>query len=200
MKPYSEACERNQQPILNVLLHEFAGAHRVLEIGSGTGQHAVFFARHMPHLVWQTSDLKMHHVGINAWMHEADLANVLPPIVLDVMAPWPDISFDAAFSANTAHIMSWQAVTAMFAQLGARLPIGGRFVLYGPFNEAGRYTSESNARFDRQLKARNGQSGIRDKTDLKTLANQYALHLSAQYDMPANNQILVWEKLPAVAV
>jgi cyclopropane fatty-acyl-phospholipid synthase-like methyltransferase len=194
MKPYSEACERNQQPILDVLTHEFAASSRVLEIGSGTGQHAVFFGRHLPHLSWQTSDLPEHHAGIRAWIRDAGLANVSLPITLNVTEPWPAISFDSAFSANTAHIMSWPAVVDMFTQLGARLPPGGRFALYGPFNENGRYTSESNASFDQWLKARDAGSGIRDAGDLKALAQMQGLEFRADHSMPANNRILVWEK------
>ena len=192
MKPYSEACERNQQPILEVLLKEFASARTVLEIGSGTGQHAVYFGRAMPQLVWQPSDLPENLAGIAAWLQEAQLTNVRAPIVLDVQGAWPDLEFDHAFSANTAHIMSWPAVCAMFEQLGRRLPPGGRFALYGPFSEGGHHVSESNARFDQWLRARDPASGVRDLEDLKALAARHGLALLGLYPMPANNRILIW--------
>lgn len=195
MKPYSDACERNQQPILEVLLAEFAHGRRVLEIGSGTGQHAVYFGRAMPQLIWQTSDLPEHHAGINAWLQEAQLANVLPPLALDVQEAWPtELAFDHAFSANTAHIMSWPAVCQMFAQVGRRLPVGGRFVLYGPFSEGGRQISSSNVAFDQWLRARDPASGIRDLDDLKALAQAQGLEFLRMHPMPANNRTLVWEK------
>lgn len=194
MKPYAEACERNQEPILGVLKDEFASARCVLEIGSGTGQHAVYFGRALPHLVWQTSELPANHPGIRAWLDEARLPNVRPPLALDVTAEWPDIAFDAVFSANTAHIMSWQAVCAMFAAVGQRLPAGGRFVLYGPFSEQGRHTSESNARFDEWLRQRDPLSGVRDIVDLDRTASASGLVRRGRYQMPANNQIVVWER------
>jgi len=193
MKPFSEACERNQQPILEVLKIEFATLRHVLEIGSGTGQHAIFFGRHLPHLVWQTSDLAEHHPGIQAWIQDAGLANVRQPLLLNVNQSWPDVVFDGVFSANTAHIMGWKSVVAMFSAIGKRLPAHGRFVLYGPFNENGRYTSDSNANFDRWLKARDPQSGLRDVADLTALAQTHGLRLRSRHSMPANNQILVWE-------
>lgn len=194
MKPYAEACERNKRPILEVLIHEFADVRRVLEVGSGTGQHAAFFGPALPHLVWQTSDLAASHAGIQAWIAEAGAPNVRPPLLLDVLGSWPDWPFDAAFSANTAHIMSWQGVTTMFAQIGQRLPLGGRFVLYGPFSYGGRHISTSNADFDRALRARDPLSGVRDLDALQVLAERSGLGLHRDYPMPANNRLLVWER------
>ncbi|HEX5514278.1 MAG TPA: DUF938 domain-containing protein [Gammaproteobacteria bacterium] len=194
MKPYAEACERNQQPILDVLLTEFAAVHHVLEIGSGTGQHAVFFGRAMPHLVWQTSDLSENHAGIRAWVEGAGLVNVRLPLVLDVLGEWPEPGFDAVFSANTAHIMSWPAVTAMFAGVGQRLPPGGLLALYGPFSESGRQVSASNAAFDQWLRARDPASGIRDIEALDALARSAGLVFRRKHLMPANNRILVWQR------
>lgn len=194
MKPYAEACERNQQPILDVLLTEFAAVRHVLEIGSGTGQHAVFFGRAMPHLVWQTSDLSENHASIRAWIDEAGLANVRPPLALDVLGEWPELEFDAVFSANTAHIMSWPAVTAMFAGVGRRLPPGGLLALYGPFSEGGQQVSASNTAFDQWLRVRDPESGIRDIEALDTLAQSHGLVFCRKYIMPANNRILVWQR------
>lgn len=194
-KPYSEACDQNKLPILDVLRTEFDDARRVLEIGSGTGQHAVYFGRHLPHLVWQTSDLVVYHAGIKAWLSEVVLPNVLPPLALDVDDdPWPEEQVDGVFSANTTHIMSWPQVERMFAGVGRVLGAGGVFCLYGPFNYAGSHTSDSNARFDAWLKARDPRSGIRDFEALDALARGAGMWLARDYEMPVNNRILVWRK------
>lgn len=195
MKPFAEACEENKLPILAVLRTEFAAVRRVLEIGSGTGQHAVFFARELPHLDWQTSDLAEYHPGIRAWIGDAGLVNVRAPLLLDVAHDvWPDTVYDGVFSANTTHIMGWTEVEAMFAGIGRVLAPDGRFCLYGPFNYGGNYTSASNERFDRWLKARDPRSGVRDFEALNGLAEAAELHLVKDYAMPANNRILVWMK------
>ena len=194
MKPFSEACEENKQPILAVLERLFADVHRVLEIGSGTGQHAVYFAAALPHLIWQTSDLPEHHPGIRDWLEEAALPNLKAPIVLDVGGVWPDQEFDAVFSANTAHIMSWPQVAQMFGGIGRILASGGRFALYGPFNFGGKYTSSSNKRFDQWLKARDSDSGIRNFEDLDDLAGSNGLTFVQDIPMPVNNRILVWRR------
>ena len=195
MKQYSEACEQNRSPILNILKDEFSEAHHVLEIGSGTGQHAVYFSRHLPHLQWQTSDLEENHASILAWLNEAGLENALPPLRLDVCRDdWPATRYDGVFSANTTHIMSWSAVEHMFAGIGRQLEQGGRFCLYGPFNYCNRYTSPSNQRFDLWLKDRDSMSGLRNFEDLDQLAGNQGLSLRADHEMPVNNRLLVWEK------
>ena len=194
-KPFSPACENNRLPILNVIKPLLANARAVLEIGSGTGQHAAYFAAELPHLQWLTSDLEAHHPGIQLWIEEAGLSNLHAPLTLDVLAqPWPAVDADAVFSANTTHIMSWSMVEAMFAGVADLLPPGGVFLLYGPFNYAGRYTSDSNARFDRSLRARDPDSGIRDFEALQTLADEGGLRFVHDYEMPANNRILHWRK------
>jgi len=195
MKPFSEACEQNKQPILAVLQQHFADVHRVLEIGSGTGQHAVFFAAQLPHLQWLTSDVSELHAGIDAWLAEARLPNVSHPLELDVNQPdWPVEYIDAVFSANTVHIMDWPSVENMFAGIGRVLQSQGVFCLYGPFNYHGSYTSDSNARFDMWLKQRDPRSGIRDFEALNDLAHQHGMRLCADHVMPTNNRTLVWEK------
>lgn len=195
MKPYAESCEENKRPILEVLRIEFADVRNVLEIGSGTGQHAVFFAGQLPHLVWHTSDVVEHHAGIRAWIDAAGLDNVRPPLTLDVRRDaWPEARFDGVFSANTVHIMGWPEVEAMFAGIGGVLAPGGHFCLYGPFNYGGKFTSESNARFDQWLKARDARSGVRNFEDLDRLANAAGMRLLNDYAMPANNRTLVWLK------
>jgi cyclopropane fatty-acyl-phospholipid synthase-like methyltransferase len=194
MKPFAESCTENQQPILEILQKEFAEISRVLEIGSGTGQHAVFFARALPHLIWQTSDVVEHHPGINAWISDEDLDNTLVPLPLNVETDtWPEREFDGVFSANTVHIMGWVEVEKMFAGIGQVLLPGGHFCLYGPFNYVDQFTSDSIARFEVWLKNRDPKSGIRDVADLNELAEKSGLELTEDYEMPANNRILVWQ-------
>ena len=189
MKPYAEACERNRAPILAVLKRVFADAKTVLEIGSGTGQHAAYFAPELPHLRWQASDVAEYLEGIRAWV-----GNGVPPIELDVDKPWPSIDADAVFSANTVHIMSWPQVERMFEGVARVLPHGGIFALYGPFHYGGRPTSESNARFDAMLRARDPSSGIRDFEHIQTLAGRYGLAFLEDNAMPANNRLLVFKR------
>ncbi len=196
MKPFSEACERNQEPILDVLRQVFADRRRVLEIGSGTGQHAVFFGAGLPQLTWQTSDVPDNHPGILAWLEQACLPNVLPPLALDInSADWPRQQFDAVFSANTLHIVAWPEVERMFAGIARVLPRGGVLAIYGPFNYGGRYTTDSNARFDEWLKARDAASGIRAFENVDALARSYGFELERDFAMPANNRTLVWRRL-----
>ncbi|AKH21537.1 DUF938 domain-containing protein [Sedimenticola thiotaurini] len=195
MKPYSESCEQNREPILSVIQPLFADLTQILEIGSGTGQHAVYFAARMPHLVWHTSDCAEYHAGIRLWLEEAALPNVRPPLHLDVArSDWPTLGVDGVFSANTAHIMHWPEVEAMFAGVGALLPAGGRFALYGPFNYQGRFTSASNARFDGWLKQRDPAMGVRDFEALDGLAREAGMLLMDDFEMPANNRILCWQR------
>lgn len=196
MKPFSEACEENQEPILRVLHGAFASVCNVLEIGSGTGQHAVYFARHLPHLNWQTSDLVANHPGINLWLDEATLPNTRAPLSLDVnQHPWPIAPVDGVFTANTLHIVSWSEVEQLLQGVGQVLLPGGVMCIYGPFNYGGQFTAPSNARFDLWLKARDPASGIRDAEAVCALAQQYGLHLEMDYEMPINNHLLVLRKL-----
>ena len=194
-KPFAESCEQNREPILAVLRAVFADRHRVLEIGSGTGQHAVYFAPELPHLVWQTADVPQHHAGIRLWLEEAALPNVLPPIALEVNDPsWHTGRYDAVFSANTLHIMGWPEVEKFFEGVGAVLEAGGVLAVYGPFNTNGAFTSESNARFDAWLKARDPASGVRDFEAVDALARAQGLLLQQDIAMPANNRTLVWRR------
>ncbi len=197
MKPFSEACERNKEPLLAVLREVFASACEVLEVGSGTGQHAVYFAARLPHLTWHASDLPASHPGIRAWMAEAALPNVRPPLALDVYeSDWPVRSVDAVFSANTAHILPWDGVVKMFEGIARVLAPGGTLALYGPFKYGGEHTSPSNARFDVSLRHRDPLSGIRDFEAVDALAREGGLELERDYPMPANNRTLVWRKRP----
>lgn len=195
MKQYSDACDQNRDPILAVIRQEYANARHVLEVGSGTGQHAVYFGRNLPHLQWQTSDLPDNHGSIHAWLYEAGLDNVLPPLTLDVMTgPWHARSYDGVFSANTTHIMNWSMVEHMFAGIGTILQSGGCLCLYGPFNYGDCYTSPSNERFDAWLKTRDPHSGLRNFEDLDALANAHGMILKNDHTMPVNNRLLVWVK------
>lgn len=195
MKPYSESCDQNQQPILEVVAPLLKDKKHVLEIGSGTGQHAVFFAEKMPNLIWQTSDREENHSGIKQWLAEAHLDNIRMPLVLDSsQEAWPELVVDAVFSANTTHIMHWPDVVNLFAGVGTILQPGGIFLLYGPFSYNNQYSSESNARFDLWLKERDPQSGVRNFQDLDALAKQAGMDFVHDYKMPANNQILYWQK------
>ena len=191
----SDACERNKDPILNILRDAFSSSHRVLEIGSGTGQHAVYFAKNLPHLVWQTSDLQEYLSGLNEWLNQEGPNNVKPPLELNVCHhPWPVSSIDAVFSANSLHIMSWESVIHFFQGIGEVLMKDGILCIYGPFRYEGKYTSESNASFDQYLKQRDPLSGIRDFEAVNRLAEEQGLNLLKDYSMPANNQTLVWKR------
>lgn len=193
--PFSTAAERNQQPILEQLKILLPASGTVLEIGSGTGQHAVCFARHLQSLMWQPTDRLENLAGLHACFSAEAIETILPVLKLDVIHDaWPQRSFDAVYSANTAHIMSWEAVLAMFKGVAAHLSSGGRFCLYGPFNIDQRFTSESNARFDQHLRAQDPQMGIRDIGELESLANLHNMELEQKLTMPANNFILVFKK------
>ncbi|MDE2263718.1 MAG: DUF938 domain-containing protein [Gammaproteobacteria bacterium] len=193
-KPYSEACERNRAPILDVLREHFTDRRHVLEIGSGTGQHAVHFAAALPHLIWQTSDLEPSLPGIRLWSVESGLRNLPDPIALDVTGFWPKAHFDAVFTANTLHIMSWPDVHALFAALPGALTADALLAVYGPFNYDGRFTSPSNASFDAWLKQRSPHSGIRDFAEVDGLARSVGFTLVEDLPMPANNRMLVWRR------
>jgi len=197
MRLYSEACERNKESILAVLHQCFAACRQVLEVGSGTGQHAVHFAAGLPHLSWRPSDLAENLAGIESWRTDAALSNLLPPIVLDLgrlpaAAPQALDDVDALFTANTLHMVSWEQVQAFFQLAGRLLPAGGPLAVYGPFSYAGRHTAESNARFDLLLRDRDPASGVRNFEDVDALAQANGLTLGADHAMPANNRTLVW--------
>jgi hypothetical protein len=193
-KPHAPSCDRNRDPILDVLRAAFADRRRVLEIGSGTGQHAVHFAAAMPHLRWQASDRADNLPGIRMWLDEASLPNTPPPIALDVEGRWPDARYDAAFSANTLHIMGWPQVERLFAGLPGVLDDDATLVIYGPFNVGGRHTSESNVAFDASLRAKAPHQGLRDVGDVDALARAGGFVLVDDIAMPANNRCLVWRR------
>ena len=194
-KPCAPAAERNSGPILEVIRKVFADASSVLEIGSGTGQHAVHFGQAMPQLSWQTSDLEENHAGIRAWLDDAGLANVHDPIVVDVLtAELPASSYDAVYSANTTHVMHIEAVRKMFELVASVLRVGGVFCLYGPFRQDGAFNAASNAEFDAKLRGQDPAMGIRDLEDLDGFAGSNGLRRARLVSMPSNNHLVVWVK------
>jgi cyclopropane fatty-acyl-phospholipid synthase-like methyltransferase len=193
-KPYSAACERNREPILAVLREHIADRGHVLEIGSGTGQHAVYFAQKLPYLLWQSSDRDENLAGISMWLGQAGLPNTPPPLTFDVAGIWPRGTYDAIFSANTLHIMSWVEVQTLFAGLPAITAADAKLVVYGPFNYDGQFTSASNAAFDRSLKQRVPHMGIRDAEAVSNLAAAAGFVAVDDVAMPANNRCLVWQR------
>lgn len=192
--PYSESCERNRKPILDVLQQVLPGKGCLLEIGSCTGQHLVYFAASFPGISWQPSDQVEYLEGLSARIRQQGTDNILEPIELNVLQRWPERFFDAVYSANTAHIMSWDAVCAMFAGVGDVLVPGGVFCLYGPFNVEGRFTSTSNEAFDLSLRTRDAAMGIRDLEALESLALSNHMEIDRQYQLPSNNRLLVFVK------
>ena len=193
-KPFAESAEQNKDPILGVLRAWFTEPGSVLEVGSGTGQHAVHFAAAMPHLQWQPTEVQGRVEGVEAWRLEAGLANLRPARVLDAAGLWPAERYDYAFTANTAHIMHWPAVLATLAGVAGVLRDGGLFVMYGPFARAGRHTARSNLDFDRSLRRMDPGMGVRDMDDLEREALPCGLRLLEVVAMPADNFTLIWSR------
>ncbi|MEQ1529953.1 MAG: DUF938 domain-containing protein [Methylococcales bacterium] len=193
-KPFSQACENNKDPILQVISEVFSRSYQVWEIGSGTGQHACYFAKHLAHLEWQPTDRKENIAGIALWRAEAQLANLKAPLILDVTdEDWPCRVIEALFTANTLHIMSWVEVRIFFQRLPLYLRPGAPVCIYGPFNYHSQYTSVSNANFDQCLKSQHALSGIRNFEDIVELAMAVGIKLVRDIAMPANNRLLVFE-------
>ena len=198
MLPFSEACERNKEPILEILREAFAGSTHVLEVGSGTGQHAVHFALAMPQIVWQPSETTEAMPSLRKRIFAEGPKNLRAPVFLDVTAtPWDVRRVDGVFTANTLHIMHWPQVAAFFANLPAVTKPETVLAIYGPFRYGGKYTSPSNEQFDGMLRARDPGSGIRDFEDVNALAEGAGFRFVADHRMPANNQTLVWKSAPA---
>lgn len=204
--PFSQACENNKDPILSVLQQELQNYHYVFEVGSGTGQHSIYFSPRLSHLQWQTSDVVDNHGVIQGWHDQHPAPNLHPPLAFDLTkdkipkslnsmnSQTGNLPYDAVFTANTLHIIAWPLVERLFELVGEALPINGKFIIYGPFNENGQYSSDSNRQFDKHLRQRDPNSGIRNKEGVVALAKQHQLILDKQYKMPANNEILVFKK------
>ncbi|BBN80051.1 methylase [Pseudoalteromonas sp. A25] len=193
-KPFSQACENNKAPILSVIEPYLRHYDYVLEVGSGTGQHAVYFSEQLPHLRWQTSDREQNHGGICSWIEQSCAQNVLEPIRLDLNHPWPVEQVPVIYTANTLHIVSKVLVDKFFQSVKAHLANGGLLCIYGPFNYQGHFTSDSNAQFDAFLKANDSDSGIRDFEWINSLAQQAGLSLLKDQAMPANNRLLLFKR------
>lgn len=199
-KPYSPSCERNQEPILQVLKKVLGDSYKnILELGSGTGQHAAYIAKELPHISWTCTDLRNNHPGIQLWINEAALENgvnnLKGPIEWEIgKNKFPEGNFDVVFTANTFHIMSWDKVKTFIDSCGANLATNSLVIIYGPFNYSGSYTSKSNADFDLWLKDRDPQSAIRDFEAVNESFKENGFKLIHDIEMPANNRILVFNK------
>ena len=195
MKQFAPSCDRNKDEIIEVLQEALPPSGLVLEIGSGTGQHAVYFAARLPHLAWQATDLKSNLPSINAWCDEANLPNVRPPLELDLLAEhWPIQSAHAVVCINTTHIVSWPGVENLFAGVGRILAPGGVLYVYGAYRYATRPLEPSNEEFDRWLKARDPVSGVRDFEAVNALTQRNGLQLTEDRAMPGNNRSIWWTK------
>lgn len=193
-KPFARSCAQNGPHILALLKARFPAEGHLLEIGSGTGQHAVMFAPELPGIRWQTSDLPHRHAGMTLWLDEANHPNIAPPLILDVAnsSEWPQQRFDLVYSANTLHIMPEPAIAAMFANLPAVMQPEAACYLYGPFRYGDQHTSESNRTFDNTLRDADPAQGVRDIHWLKRLGAESGLHLAEDISMPGNNRLLIW--------
>ncbi len=191
-RPFAPAAERNRGPILEVLRTVFADRRRVLELGSGTGQHAVHFAAAMPWLAWQATELEPNLPGVRAWLDGAGLPNTPPALALDLAGTWPAGRWDAAFTANTLHIVPWPTVERLFEALPGALEPGAVFAVYGPFNVGGRFTGPGNAAFDATLRAADPSRGLRDLESVDALARRAGFGPLEVRAMPADNRCLVW--------
>ncbi len=188
------AAERNKQAILEVLRHALPEEGLVLEIASGTGQHASFFALHLPALTWQPTDRSREALrNIEAWVSEAGCPTLRPPLELDVThRPWPLARAQAVLCINMIHIAPWAATEALFDGARSILRTGEPLITYGPYRVDGEHTAPSNAAFDQSLRSRDPAWGVRDLEDLRTLGTKTGFQLTERITMPANNMTLVW--------
>jgi cyclopropane fatty-acyl-phospholipid synthase-like methyltransferase len=193
--PFSQAAENNREAILEQLRGLLEDSRSVLEVGAGTGQHAVHFAAALPQLRWQPSEQPSALATLRLRCEAAAIDNLEQPVALDICeGPWPRPWPDALYTANTLHIVARDQVKALFAACADRAMSGSRLIVYGPFNYAGRYTSESNANFDQWLKDRDPQSAIRDFEWVDELAQAAGYTLYDDIAMPANNRLLCWQR------
>ena len=200
-KPYSPACERNSGPILEVMKQYITrNDQRLLEIGSGTGQHAVYLAPEFPFLEWHPTDVSANLNGMKLWFKEAGIKNIQMPVRVEIgKDDFPKLKFDIIFTANTFHIMHWKECKTLMKQMGHRLREGSRVMIYGPFKYGGEFTSPSNEEFDKSLKERDPLSGIRSFEDVNNSMAKNGFELLNDFDMPANNQMLVYSRLKFVS-
>ncbi len=193
--PFSQAAENNREPIQRILDRHLNGVESLLEIGSGTAQHAVEFAQRYQNLNWQASDIPAALTTVNQRIDAARLPNLPQAVALDVTRqPWPEGSYGAVYTANSLHIMSADSVECFFSVVGNVVKEGGKLLIYGPFKYDGNFTTDSNARFDLWLKERDPLSGIRDFEWVNELATAANFNFLEDNAMPANNQFLVWSR------
>jgi hypothetical protein len=195
-KGFAPAAERNRQPILDVLRRVLPPAGLVLEVASGTGQHAIFFSEYLPDLQWQPTDASSEALqSIGAWVDETARENLLPPLELDVRSPqWPVTKAEALVCINMIHISPWEATEGLFQGASKLLTGGAPLVTYGPYRLHGEHTAPSNEAFDQSLRSRNARWGVRDIDELSELAGQTGFALQERVGMPANNMTLVWTR------
>ena len=199
--PFNPAAERNRVPILAAISPYLTQAREVLEIGAGSGQHALYFASLLPHLRWQASEQPANLAGLAFNLAQPAMINLPTPLALDVLdQPWPRRDLDGIFAANVVQCMRWEAVEAMFGGVAAALAADGVFLLYGPFNRDGRFTSEGNLQLDAWARSLDAGFGLRDRAVLETLASQHRLRLWQDHPMPANNQLLCWRRLDTTSI
>lgn len=195
MLPFSEAAERNKKPILDVISDVLKESREALEVGAGTGQHALYFASNMQHLNWRATDRMEYLEGLQNQFSARSIENLIGPTELDVnKLPWPSGTVDLVYTANTFHIMSWQSVESFFEGLDQCLEPAGHLIVYGPFKYRRQFTSPSNSSFDLSLKSRDPRMGIRDFEAVNGLATDIGLKLLGDHSMPANNQCLIWQR------
>lgn len=193
-KAFAPAAERNRRPILDVLRRVLPARGLVVELASGSGQHAAYFAEHLPALRWQPTEASAEGLeSIGAWAEETARDNLLTPLELDVRWPrWPVLEADALVCINMIHISPWETTEALFRGASAVLTTGSPLITYGPYRLHGHHTAPSNAAFDESLRSRNAGWGVRDIDDLCELAKRTGFKLGERVEMPANNMTLVW--------
>ncbi|MCB0376935.1 MAG: DUF938 domain-containing protein [Bdellovibrionales bacterium] len=194
-KPYAPSCDKNTDPILEVLKLYLPEQKSLLEFGAGTGQHAIAMAPHFPNIVWTISDREENHKGIQLWLQDFPRVNLRGPLSFDIdRDTFPEGHFDTVFTANTLHILSWEQNLKLYSLLGESLPNESLFLVYGAFNYNGNFTSESNQRFEQWLKNRDPKSGIRDFESVSSELFKVGFDLIRDHEMPANNRLLVFKK------
>ncbi len=194
-KPYAISCDRNSAPILEVLKEYLKDYKKLVEMGAGTGQHAIYMAPHFPELEWYLLDQKDRHEGIKTWLHDFPRANVKGPIEYSIGEnDWPISDCDVVFTSNTLHIVSWEKDLQFFDDLTNALSSGGLFMAYGAFNYNGDFSSESNKKFEEWLKERDPASGIKDFEKVKAELEKRDFELVKDHEMPSNNRLLVFKK------
>lgn len=198
--PFSPASDRNKEPILKVLQdYLMMNTGRLLEIGSGTGQHGVYMAPFFPRIKWTMSERTVNFTHLKKVTAEARIPNLTPPLKIEIgVDDVAKFTFDVFYTANTFHIMHWKECKTLIKLAGHRLPENGKFIIYGPFNYDQKFTSPSNEAFDQTLRAHDPQSGLRNFEDVNRAMIKNGFELIKDHEMPANNRTLVYKRLKFV--